>query len=83
MTFSMVFTLVVGGLEASMVYIEDADIICKVLVKLPPYMSAFEVGTSFFNPKSLTENHYLTFGHNTIEYLENYPFITVKSKPAA
>ena len=77
------YVAVVGGLEASAVYIEDADIICKVLVKLPPYMSAFEVGTSFFNPKSLTENHYLTFGHNTIEYLENYPFITIKSKAAA
>lgn len=63
-------------------YVEDADVICKVLVKLPPYMSAFEVGTSFFNPKSLTENHYLTFGHNTIEYLENYPFITVKAVAA-
>ena len=61
------------------VYIEQADIICKVLVKLPPYMSAFEVGTSFFNPRSLTENHYLTFGHNTLEYLKNYPFITVKA----
>lgn len=56
------------------------DVICKVLVKLPPYMSAFEVGTSFFNPKSLTETHYLTFGHNTIEYLKNYPFITVQVK---
>ena len=60
------------------VYIEQDDVICKVLVKLPPYMSAFEVGTSFFNPRSLTENHYLTFGHNTLEYLKNYPFITVK-----
>ena len=59
-------------------YTEDANVICKVLVKLPPYMSAFEVGTSFFNPRSLTENHYLTFGHNTLEYLKNYPFITVK-----
>lgn len=59
-------------------YLEDPDVICKVLVKLPPYMSAFEVGTSFFNPRSLTENHYLTFGHNTLEYLKNYPFITVK-----
>lgn len=59
-------------------YLEDANVICKVLVKLPPYMSAFEVGTSFFNPRSLTENHYLTFGHNTLEYLKNYPFITVK-----
>ena len=64
-------------------YAEDADVICKVLVKLPPYMSAFEVGTSFFNPKSLTENHYLTFGHNTIEYLKNYPFITVKAVAAS
>lgn len=76
----------VGGASAqfaySEAYVEDADIICKVLVKLPPYMSAFEVGTSFFNPKSLTENHYLTFGHNTIEYLENYPFITVKAVSA-
>lgn len=59
-------------------YTESNDVICKVLVKLPPYMSAFEVGTTFFNPRSLTENHYLTFGHNTLEYLKNYPFITVK-----
>lgn len=72
------YVAVVGGLEASQVYLEDADVICKVVVKLPPYMSAFEVGTSFFNPRSLTENHYLTFGHNTLEYLKNYPFITVK-----
>lgn len=63
---------------AGMSYTEDANIIAKVLVKYPPYMSAFEVGTSFFNPRSLTENHYLTFGHNTIEYLKNYPLITVK-----
>jgi len=63
-------------------YKEDADVICKVLVKLPPYMSAFEVGTSFFNPKSLTENHYLTFGHNTLEYLKNFPFITIKAVAA-
>ena len=65
--------------EEAEVYVEDASIICKVLVKLPPYMSAFEVGTSFFNPRSLTENHYLTFGHNTLEKLDNYPFITVKA----
>ena len=73
------YVAVVGGLEASDVYVEDADVICKVLVKLPPIMSAFEVGTSFFNPRSLTENHYLTWGHNTLEKLDNYPFITVKA----
>lgn len=33
------------------VYVEDKTVIAKVLVKLPPYMSAFEVGTSFFNRK--------------------------------
>ena len=68
-----------GTFELGEVYIEEADVIAKVVVKLPPYMSAFEVGTSFFNPKSLTENHYLTFGHNTLEYLKGYPFITIKA----
>lgn len=63
---------------ANETYTVDDTIICKLLVKLPPYMSAFEVATSFFNPKSLTENHYLTWGHNTLEYLKNYPLITVR-----
>lgn len=58
-------------------YMEDATIAFKVIHKRSiPYMSAFEVGTSFFNPRSLTENHYLTFGHNTLTYLKNYPCIT-------
>ena len=61
-------------------YTVATDVIAKVLVKYAPYMSAFEVGTSFFNPRSLTENHYLTYAHNTLQYLKNYPFITVKKK---
>lgn len=65
--------------EEAEVYVEDDTVICKVVTKLPPYMSAFETGTSFFNPRSLTENHYLTFGHNTLTYLKNYPLITVKA----
>lgn len=69
--------------EEAEVYVETEDVICKVVTKLPPYMSAFETGTSFFNPRSLTENHYLTFGHNTLQYLKNYPFITVKAKATA
>lgn len=67
-----------GTFELGEVYIEDPKVICKVLVRWVPYMSAFEVGTSFFNSRSLTENHYLTFGHNTLEYLKNYPFLTLK-----
>jgi hypothetical protein len=43
---------------ANETYTEDKDIICKIVVKMPPFMSAFQTGTSFFNAKSLTENHY-------------------------
>lgn len=68
-----------AGIAAGDYYTPSEDVVCKIFVKLPPYMSAFEVGTSFFNPKSLTENHYLTFGHNTLEYLKNYPLVTVKA----
>lgn len=59
------------------VYIENPKVMAKVVVMLPPFMSAFEVGTSFYNAKSLTENRYLTWGHNTLEPLDNYPFVTV------
>lgn len=64
------------------VYIEQADVICKVLTKYPPYMSAFQAATTFFNGRSLTENHYLTWGYNTLKHLKNYPFITVKAVTA-
>lgn len=59
------------------------DIIAKVVTVLPPYMSAFEVGTSFFNARSLTENHYLTFGHNSLEHLYARPFVRVMVAPAS
>lgn len=59
-------------------YYEAQNIAFKLIhKKAVPYMSAFEVGTSFFNPRSLTTNHYLTFGHNTLERLVDKPFITV------
>lgn len=65
---------------ANTTYTVDDDVICKIMHKNSvPFMSAFEVGTSFFNPRSLTENHYLTWGHNTLDYLAHYPFITVES----
>ena len=67
-----------GTVLAGEFYIEDSDIICKVIhnnaIKM---MSAFEVGTSFYNPRSLTENHYLTWGYSEPAYLKNYPVIMV------
>lgn len=60
-------------------YTPNAKILCKVIhKKSAPIMSSFEVGSSFYNPKALLETNYLTWGHNTLQYLKNYPFITVK-----
>jgi hypothetical protein len=60
-------------------YNEDNTIVYKVMHrKSVPFMSAFSVATNFFNPRSLTENKYLTFGYNTLDYLANYPFITAR-----
>jgi hypothetical protein len=65
--------------NANEAYVEDDTIVFKVLHKNSvPFMSAFETGTSFFNPKSLTENHYLTWGYSDLDYLANYPFITAR-----
>lgn len=61
-------------------YIEDSTIVLKIVHKdAVPYMSAFEAGTSFFNGRSLTENRYLTFGHNTLEALHDKPFVTLRA----
>ena len=63
------------------VYIEDGDIICKVIhTRSVPFMSAFEVGTSFYNPRSLTETQYLTWGYSDLDYLADKPFITLNAK---
>lgn len=50
-----------GQFKAAEVYFENAKIICKIITPDTfKYMSAFEVGTEFFNPRALTTNHYLT-----------------------
>lgn len=69
--------------EANETYSEDQSIVCKIYHKDSiPFMTAFETGTEFFNPRSLTETHYLIWGYNSLEYLKNYPFVTVKAVSA-
>lgn len=66
--------------EAYETYGQDSTIVCKIYHKNSvPFMTAFETGTEFFNPRSLTETHYLIWGYNKLEYLKNYPFVTVKA----
>lgn len=67
------------GKTSNNTYTEDDSIICKILIELPILMSSFQVGTSFYNPRSLTENKYLIWGYNTLEHFKNYPFITVRA----
>ena len=60
------------------IYIEDPTVICKITVEgSVPFMSSFRTATDFFNPRSLTETHFIIWSHNTLEHLKNYPFITL------
>lgn len=66
-------------LPAESYYIVD-DTIAFMLVHSSslPFMSGFETGTEFWNSRSLTTTNYLIFGHNNLEFLEEYPRIVVK-----
>lgn len=66
--------------QANETYSEDGNIVFKVYHKKSlPFMTAFETGTEFFNPRSLTSTHYLIWGYNDLEHLKNYPFVTAKA----
>lgn len=57
----------------------DGAVVCKIIHKgAIPYMSGYMTQKEFINPKNLSNNHYLHFAHNTLQYLYNYPLITVK-----
>lgn len=73
------YVAVVGGLEASSVYLEDPDKVAVVMHKRSvPYFSTYEVASEFINPRSKTTNSYLHLGRNTLAYLKNYPFLVIK-----
>ena len=66
--------------SGSTTYTVDDSIVFKVYHKNSiPFMTAFETGTEFFNPRALTSTHYLIWGYNGLEHLKNYPFITAKA----
>lgn len=66
-----------GNYPSYFTYDEDPNIAFKVIHKDSiPFMSAFESATSFFNPRSLSENHYLIWGYASPCHLKNYPWVT-------
>lgn len=72
-------TVTATSMPAEYHYIVDSTIAFVLLHKSSlPFMSGFETGTEFFNQRSLTITNYLIFGHNELEYLEEYPRIRVR-----
>lgn len=69
-----------GPVPAGSLYTNAGDVICKIMHKdSVPFMSGFEVTTSFVNGRNLSTNMYLTYGRNSLEYLKEYPMITLKA----
>lgn len=65
--------------EANETYTEDNTIIFKAYHKNSiPFMTSFQSGSEFINPRSLTQTHYLIWGYNKLQSLDNFPFITAK-----
>lgn len=76
-------TVVASKLSKDYYYTVDSSIAFMLVHRSAlPFMSGFETGTEFWNARSLTSNHYLIFGHNNLEFLEEYPRIRVKVKTA-
>ena len=54
--------------------------ICKIVHKdAIKYLSSFETGTEFWNPKNLTTNRYLTWAYAKPATLDGYPLIALKT----
>lgn len=72
-----------SGLQS---YQVNANIVGKLVHKdAIQYMSGFETATEFFNPRSLTNNHYLIFMHSNLQNsrLKEFPFITITASRAS
>lgn len=69
---------------ASSTYVPDDTIVCKIIHKDSiPYMSGFVTRTEFINARNMnSSNQYLTFGHNTLAPIKNYPLITLRVEEA-
>lgn len=68
----------VSACTSAFAYIADTKVICKIIHKNAiKYLSSFETGTQFWNPKNLTTNRYLTWAYAEPETLDGYPLITV------
>lgn len=72
-------TLTVGDkFDIDRAYIEDEDIICKVITKdTVKYMASFETASEFWNPQALVTSRMLIYGFSDPTRLLGQPCVTV------
>lgn len=62
-------------------YTVDDKVICKIFApEYVFYMTGYQQGESFYNPRSATTNHYLRKGFSDVQISKFVPFITIKEK---
>ena len=61
-------------------YTVDGDIIAKVFVKLPIYLTGWTAATEFTNARGLTNTNFLIWTESKPYALDAYPVITIKAK---
>ena len=60
-------------------YTKDETVIAKIFApEYVYYMTGYEQGESFYNPRSATTNHYLRKGYSPVQVSSFVPFITLK-----
>lgn len=65
--------------EANEAYSKDEKVIAKIFApEYVYYMTGYEQGESFYNPRSATTNHYLRKGYSPVQVSSFVPFITLK-----
>lgn len=64
--------------EANTTYTRDDKVIAKVFApEYVYYMTGYEQGESFYNPRSATTNHYQRKGYSPVQVSKFAPFITL------
>lgn len=67
------------AVAAGSTYVNDADVICKVIGKgAIKMLTAFNTTESFRNARAHNTNYYMCFGYSKPEHLVDFPVLTVK-----
>lgn len=73
------YTQTVSCCVEACAYAVNDKIICKIIHRdAIKYLSSFETGTEFWNPKNLTSNRYLTWAYADPTFMFSYPIVRLE-----